>query len=94
MGSETIDGGPPRLHVAAHGTDVIESVQILRFSKADGGCSILFDREPDALDFAWSGVDGGFRDDAVYYVRLRQRGHIRSRTVMAWSSPVWVTRRR
>ena len=94
MGSETTADGPPRLHVAAHGTDVIESVQVLRFSKAEGGFSVLFDLEPDALDFSWSGVDGGFRDDAVYYVRLRQRGHIRGRTVMAWSSPVWVTRRR
>ena len=94
MGSETTADGPPRLHVAAHGTDVIESVQVLRFSRADGGFSVLFDLEPDALDFTWSGVDGGFRDDAVYYVRLRQRGHIRGRTVMVWSSPVWVTRPR
>ncbi len=92
MGSETTADGPPRLQVAAHGTDVIESVQILRFSTAEGGFSVLFDLEPDALDFTWSGVDGGFRDDAVYYVRLRQRGHVRGRVVMAWSSPIWVTR--
>ena len=94
MGSETTADGPPRLHVAAHGTDLIQSVQILRFSKAEGGFSVLFDLEPDALDFSWSGVDSGFRDDAVYYVRLRQRGHVRGRMVMAWSSPIWVTRAR
>ena len=94
MGGETTADGPPRLHVAAHGTDVIESVQVLRFSTAEGGFSVLFDLDPDALDFSWSGVDGGFRDDAVYYVRLRQRGHVRGRMVMAWSSPVWVTRAR
>ena len=90
MGSQITADGPPRLHVEAHGTDVIESVQVLRFSTAEGGFSVLFDLEPDALDFTWSGIDGGFRDDAVYYVRLRQRGHVRGRVVMAWSSPVWV----
>ncbi len=94
MGGETTADGPPRLHLTAHGTDVIESVQILRFSKADGGFSVLFDLEPDALDFSWSGVAGGFRDDAVYYVQLRQRGHVRGRVAMAWSSPIWVTRAR
>ena len=66
MGSEITADGPPRLHVEAHGTDVIESVQILRFSTAEGGFSVLFDLDPDALDFTWSGVDGGFRDDAIY----------------------------
>ena len=94
MGSEAPAAGPPRLHVAAHGTDVIESVQVLRFSTAEGGFSVLFDLQPDALDFSWTGVDGGFRGDAVYYVRLRQRGHVRGRVVMAWSSPIWVTRAR
>ena len=92
MGSEITADGPPRLHVAAHGTDVIESAQILRFSQADGGFSVIHDLQPHALDFAWSGVDGGFRHDAVYYVRLRQRGHVRGRVAMAWSSPIWVTR--
>ncbi len=92
MGSETTADSPPRLHVEAHGTDVIESLQVLRFSTAEGGFSVLFDLEPGALDFSWSGLDGGFRDDAIYYVRLRQRGHVRGRVVMAWSSPVWVTR--
>ena len=94
MGSEAPAAGPPRLHVEAHGTDVIESVQVLRFSTAEGGFSVLFDLQPDALDFSWTGVDGGFRGDAVYYVRLRQRGHVRGRVVMAWSSPIWVTRAR
>ena len=94
MGSETTADGPPRLRVDAHGTDVIESVQVLRFSKAEGGFSVLFDLQPNALDFSWTGVDGGFLGDALYYVRLRQRGHVRGRAVMAWSSPIWVTRTR
>ena len=84
----------PRFDVVAHGTDVIESVQILRHSAPDGGFRVIHDLRPDALDFTWSGRDGGFRDDAVYYLRLRQRGLVRGRVVMAWSSPVWVNTRR
>ncbi len=84
----------PRFDIKAHGTDVIEAVEILRYSRPDGGFRVIHDLRPEALDFTWSGRDGGFRDDAIYYVRLRQRGAVRGRTVMAWSSPVWVNARR
>ena len=84
----------PRFEVAAHGTDVIETVEILRYSEPDGGFRVIYDLRPNALDFTWSGRDGGFRDDAIYYLRLRQRSQVRGREVMAWSSPVWVNARR
>ena len=84
----------PRFDVTAHGTDVIESVEILRYSEPDGGFRVIHDLRPAALDFTWSGRDGGFRDDAIYYLRLHQRGRVRGRPVMAWSSPVWVNARR
>ena len=80
----------PRFDVTAHGTDVIESVEILRYSEPDGGFRVIHDLRPAALDFTWSGRDAGFRDDAIYYLRLRQRSPVRGRAVMAWSSPVWV----
>ena len=83
----------PRFDVTAHGTDIIEHVEILRHSAPDGGFRVIRDLRPNALDFTWSGRDGGFRDDAVYYLRLRQRGQVRGRIVMAWSSPVWVNAR-
>jgi hypothetical protein len=92
MGGETTTDGPPRLHVVAHGTDVIDSVQILRYSDPGGGFVVIHDLAPHALDFEWTGPDGGFRDDSVYYLRLTQRGHMRGRAVMAWSSPIWVRR--
>ena len=90
MGGETVTDGAPRLDVAAHGTDIIDSVEILRYSEPDGGFRVVYDLHPDALDFEWSGTDGGFRADAVYYLRLRQRSQVRGRIVMAWSSPIWV----
>ena len=83
----------PRFEVTAHGTDVIEAVEILRYSEPDGGFRVIHDLRPNALDFTWFGRDGGFRDDAIYYLRLRQRSPVRGRVVMAWSSPVWVNAR-
>jgi hypothetical protein len=83
----------PRFEVTAHGTDVIEAVEILRYSEPDGGFRVIHDLRPNALDFTWFGRDGGFRDDAIYYLRLRQRSQVRGRVVMAWSSPVWVNAR-
>ena len=84
----------PRFEITAHGTDVIEAVEILRYSEPDGGFRVIYDLRPNALDFTWSGRDGAFRDDAIYYLRLRQRSQVRGREVMAWSSPVWVNARR
>ena len=82
----------PRLSASAHGTDIIESVEILRYSQPDGGFTVIAAFEPSASDFEWSGTDGNFRDDSVYYLRLRQQGTVRGRAVMAWSSPIWVKR--
>ena len=80
----------PRFTVTAHGTDIIESVEILRYSAPDGGFRVIHGLQPNALDVEWSGRDRGFRDDALYYLRLRQREQVRGRVVMAWSSPIWV----
>lgn len=80
----------PRLGVTAHGTDIIELVEILRYSEPDGGFRVIHELRPNALDIEWSGRDPAFREDAIYYVRLRQQAQIRGRVVMAWSSPIWV----
>ena len=94
MGGETTTNGVPQLEITAHGTDLIDSVEVLRYSEADGGFQEIYHLHPDALDFTWSATDRGFRDAAIYYVRLRQRDEIRGRAVMAWSSPIWVSEAR
>ena len=80
--------------IAAHGTDVIEQIQVLRYSRPSAVFEVIHSIRPDALDVTWSSVDDGFRGDAIYYVRLRQRGHVGGRIAMAWSSPIWVRRDR
>ena len=94
MGSEITADGPPRLHVEAHGTDVIESVQVLRFPTAEGGFSVLFDREPDALDFTWcpASTAGSATTPSTTCGRASA-----GTSVVGWSwrsSPVWVAQAR
>lgn len=90
MGRSVAASGPPRLEVAAHGTDVIDEVQVLRYSRSSRGFDVIESIRPQALDFTWARIDAAFREDSIYYVRLRQRGEIEGRIAMAWSSPIWV----
>ena len=92
MGGVVTAAGPPRLEIEAHGTEAIEAVHVLRFSKSDGAFVVIFTLSPDGPDFIWSQTDTTFKEDSIYYVRLRQAGMVRSRVAMAWSSPIWVKR--
>jgi len=90
MGERIIVEAPPLLEIEAHGTDVIELVEVLRYSRQKGGFEIAYSFRPESMDVAWSRVDADFSGDAIYYVRLRQRGAVLGRIAMAWSSPIWV----
>ena len=90
MGQRVIINGPPLLEIEAHGTDVIDLVEVLRYSRLKGAFEIAYSFRPESMDVSWSRVDEDFAGDAIYYVRLRQRGEVLGRIAMAWSSPVWV----
>lgn len=90
MGRNITVSSSPRLEVAAQGTDVIDEVQVLRYSRSARGFEVIAAIRPQASDFRWASVDAGYREDSIYYVRLRQRGEIEGRIAMAWSSPIWV----
>jgi hypothetical protein len=92
MGGTVTVPGSPRLEIEAHGTDVIEFIQVLRYSKSDGAFVIIYTLFPDGVDFTWSQTDATFKEDSTYYVRLRQARMVRTRVAMAWSSPIWVKR--
>lgn len=91
MGTRISTRGLPLLEVEAHGTDVIERLEVLRYSRTDGGFEVISSIEPHALDLHWKDRDRTFREDSIYYVRLRQKRMVRDRIAMAWSSPIWVT---
>jgi hypothetical protein len=90
MGSQVVVRGRPSLRIEVHGTAEIEAIEVLRHSKSEGMFNVLHTLLPGTPDFTWSGTDETFREDSIYYMRLRQAGLIRGRIAMAWSSPIWV----
>lgn len=92
MGSQISATSAPQLEIEAHGTDAIEFVEVLRYSKSDGAFLVIHTLYPEGPDFTWRQADTTFKEDSVYYVRLRQVRLVRTRVAMAWSSPIWVKR--
>jgi hypothetical protein len=94
MGSRIAAAGPLQLRIEAHGTDSIDLLEVLRYDKSDGAFTVIYSLHPGGLDFIWTQTDETFREDSIYYVRLRQAGLVRNSISMAWSSPIWVQRSR
>jgi hypothetical protein len=65
---------------------------VLRYSKSDNAFVVIYTLFPHGADFTWSQTDATFKEDATYYVRLRQARMVRTRVAMAWSGPIWVKR--
>ena len=93
MGQEAEAAERPTLRLTAGGTAPIELVEILRFGRSDGKFTVIHSLKPGTMDVTWDGRDEGFKEDAVYYARVRQAGKVRNRIAMAWSSPIWVKKR-
>lgn len=81
------------IHVRAVGTAPIDYIEVLRHESGKSGFQVIRRYEPAAgeatLDFRSPAPAPG----GVYYVRLAQRGLVRERPAMAWSSPIWVSGR-
>ena len=91
MGSNIEVHDAPTISFTLHGTDEIEEVELLRYTASDGHFEVRHHLEPAALDFSWSRVDENLGEDAIYYLRVRQKNTIEGRPAMAWSSPIWVS---
>jgi hypothetical protein len=90
MGRRLVSASSPRFQIEAHGTDTVELVEILRYSKSDRNFAVIVTLHPQMPDFVWTGHDLTFGEDSIYYLRLRQASLVRNRIVMAWSSPIWI----
>ena len=93
MGQRVAVDGLPRLGIEAHGTDIIELLEVLRCRASERVFKVIKSLTPGVTDFVWNGTDTTFNEDSIYYIRLRQKTLVRTRLAMAWSSPIWVTRR-
>lgn len=90
MGQETASGDGVSVRVWAIGTDEIAWVEILRGDLDAQRFDVVYRREPQAADCAFTWDDPQPVANALYYVRLRQKNTVAGRVVQAWSSPVWV----
>ncbi|MCX6624651.1 MAG: DUF3604 domain-containing protein, partial [Acidobacteria bacterium] len=91
MGQKVRTNGPARIEVRAVGTAVIDSVEVLRHTEGKPGFQVIQRSAPGEEVVRLRFEDSPPKGKAIYYVRLRQRGLVRERIAMAWSSPVWVT---
>jgi len=92
MGGMVPVDSPPQLSVLIVGTDIIGSVELLRYRPGDEHFTVSKRWQPGAMEFAARFVDDEWRDGAVYYVRVTQSNLVRGRPVMAWSSPIWTVK--
>lgn len=81
---------PVRISLRAHGTDVIEEVELLAGDLTSREFRVVERWKPDKPDFIGELVDERPPVPGLYYVRLRQANAYRGRVPMAWSSPVWL----
>lgn len=90
MGGRGRVAGGVSVSCSAVGTDVISVVEVLRHQRGVPGFAVIATLRPHADRFEWAFSDDPPPGEAIYYVRLRQRGLVRGVPVMAWSSPVWI----
>jgi hypothetical protein len=92
MGQTATVSAAPTLRIRALGTDVISSVELLRWQPAGDKFTVIKAWQPEALDFADNYRDAEFQPGAIYYTRVTQKNPVRGLTAMAWSSPIWTQR--
>ena len=90
MGQETASGNGVSVRVCAVGTDDIAWVEILRGDLDAQRFDVVYRREPNAAESAFTWNDPRPVANALYYVRLRQQAPVAGRVAQAWSSPVWI----
>ncbi len=91
MGETAVLQGPAVLRVNVIGTDLIDSVEILRYDPIQGApfFKVIHTWRPDTMEFDSEYTHPNAKPGAIYYVRVTQKYKILDRLVMAWSSPIW-----
>ncbi len=90
MGQTAQLESPAQVHIRTHGTDIIDSVELLRLLPGEETFSVIQHWEPGTLEFETTFEDSAVAAGTIYYTRLRQHKLIHKRIAMAWSSPVWI----
>ena len=87
---------PLRVEANVVGTNTLHLVEVLRGDLATETWAVVYGERfhltqgPNEHAIDWTDPDPVA--EALYYLRVRQHDVVHGRPVMAWSSPVWVTR--
>jgi len=82
----------PKITFRVAGTDTVDFVEVMKLDLAEKKYERLGVLNPGKEDCDGTFWDKKFKNDSMYYLRLRQQKTVRDREVWAWSSPVWVRR--
>lgn len=78
----------PKIALSVAGTDIIDSIELLKYNGKQW--IVLFIAEPNSINYSSSFSDYDFRNQAIYYMRVKQKNIVGDREVRAWTSPIWV----
>ena len=90
MGGQVVLNEPPNISIHAIGTDQIAQLELLKF-ESGSDFEVIKQWSSEKTELTVDFVDSDNHSDAIYYVRLAQKGLIRGLPAMAWSSPIWVS---
>jgi Protein of unknown function (DUF3604) len=80
----------PKITFRVAGTDTVDFVEVVKLDLVGKKYERLGVLNPGSQDCDGAFWDKSFKNDSMYYLRLRQQKPVRDREVWAWSSPVWV----
>ena len=94
MGSEYVSTSPPNIFVRVGGTNILDTVDIIKFDYQD--YKIIYSKNLESDTTTFNFIDSSYQDSAMYYVREKQIDEswkglwAYNKAEMAWSSPIWV----
>jgi len=94
MGSEYVSTSPPNIFVRVGGTNILDTVDIIKFDYQN--YKIIYSKNLESDTTTFNFIDSSYQDSAMYYVRVKQIDEswkgpwAYNKAEMAWSSPIWV----
>ena len=80
----------PKITFRIAGTGALDFVEVVKLDLVEKRYERVGVLNPGREECEGVFWDKSFKNDGMYYLRLRQQRNVREREVWAWSSPIWV----